>query len=69
MWIKVASEFPHARQDTNATIESYHRFMKQRQALNKKTLMPRRLDWLIWMLTHDLANHYWYMNILKKMAI
>ena len=38
MWIKAIREYPHAGQYTNSAIESYHGFMKQRQALSKKTL-------------------------------
>jgi hypothetical protein len=40
--------------------------MKQRQALNKKTLKPKILDWLIWMLTEDLVGYYCYIDFLKR---
>ena len=44
MWIKATREYPHAGQDTNSAIESYHGHMKQRQTLSKKILKPKRFD-------------------------
>lgn len=69
MWMKVTREFPHASQDTNASIEAYHNVMKKKQALSKKTLRSKRLDWLIWFLTGELAGHYWYLDLLKSKGI
>ena len=57
--------YPHAGQDIDSAIESYHGFMKQRQELSMKILKPKILDWLIWMFTKDFARQYWYINFLK----
>jgi hypothetical protein len=57
---------PHARQDINAAIESYHGNMKAIFKASKSRLVGRRIDWLIQELTHDVIMKYEYNQYLKE---
>jgi hypothetical protein len=51
---------PHASQDANASIESYHANIKWILFCSKETLIGCRKDWLIYHLMVDVLTHYWY---------
>jgi len=51
---------PHARQDTNVTMESFHSNMKQILMLSRDWFIIRRLDWLIFHPIGNVFTHYWY---------
>ena len=60
MWCVGARKIPHAGQNTNAAIESYHSILKSILTSTKERLVGRRMDWLIYHLTGDVVTHYWY---------
>jgi hypothetical protein len=49
---------PHASQDTNALIESYHVDIKQILFCAKERLIGHIVDWLIYHLVGDVLTHY-----------
>ena len=60
MWCVGARRIPHAGQNTNATIESYHSNLKSILNSTKERFIGRRMDWLIYHLIGDVLTHYWY---------
>jgi hypothetical protein len=60
MWCIGARRIPHAGQNTNASIESYHSNLKNILNSTKERFVGRRMDWLIYHLTGDVITHYWY---------
>jgi hypothetical protein len=60
MWVTGFPNIPHAGQDTNAAVESYHANMKSILLSSREHLSARRMDWLIYHLTGDVFTHYWY---------
>ena len=69
MWTKGVRRIPHAGQDTNSSIESYHGAMKRWLGFTTKGLRGRRLDWLITMLTTTIHNHYTHRLALQKAGL
>ena len=53
---------PHANQDTNNNIESYHGVLKRWLSEFTRGASGRRLDWLVWRLTISIASHYIYIE-------
>ena len=51
---------PHANQDTNAAVESYHANLKAILQTSRQKFDGRRVDWLIYHLLKDVLIHYWY---------
>jgi hypothetical protein len=60
MWVTSFRNIPHAGQDTNAAVESYHANMKSILSEARQKFQGRRMDWLIYELTGDVHTHYWY---------
>jgi hypothetical protein len=60
MWVTGFRNIPHAGQDTNAVVESYHANMKAMLATERRRMHGRRMDWLIYHLTGNVLHHYWY---------
>ena len=60
MWCVGARKIPHASQNTNAAIESYHSNLKSILNSAKEMFVGRRMDWLIYHLTCEVLTHYWY---------
>jgi hypothetical protein len=60
MWVIGFRNVPHAGQDTNAAVESYHANMKSIMSEARQKFQGRRMDWLIYELTGDVHTHYWY---------
>jgi hypothetical protein len=60
MWVTGFRNIPHAGQNTNAAVESYHANMKAMLATERWRFHGRRMDWLIYHLTGDVLHHYWY---------
>ncbi len=51
---------PHARQDTNAAMESFHSNMERIFRSSRKWFTRCRLDWLIFYLVGYVLTHYCY---------
>ena len=60
MWCAAARRIPHAGQNTNAAIESYHSNLKSILNSPKERFVGRRMVWLIYHLMGDVFTHYWY---------
>lgn len=60
MWCVGARRIPHAGQNTNAAIESYHSNLKNILHLAKERFVGRRMNWLIYHLAGDVVTRYWY---------
>ena len=60
MWCVGARRIPHAGQNTNSAIESYHGNLKTILNSSKDRFVGRRMDWLIYHLMGDVLTHYWY---------
>jgi hypothetical protein len=60
MWCVGNHNIPHARQDTNVVVESFHSNMKRIFMLFIERFIGHRLDWLIFHLVRDVFTHYWY---------
>ena len=69
MCTKGVRRIPHAAQDTNSFIESYHDAMKKSLDFTTKGLRGQRLDWLITMLTTIIHNHYTDRLAMKKTGL
>ena len=48
MWCVGARRIPHAGQNTNAAIESYHSNLKSILNSTKERFVGRRMDWLVY---------------------
>lgn len=66
---KGSKKNPHAEQDINSSIESYHDAMKRWLGFTTKDLRGRLLDWLITMLTTTIHNHYTHRLAMKKAGL
>jgi hypothetical protein len=65
MWCVSNCNIPHARQNTNVGIESFHANLKGILLLEKQKFVGWPLDWL----ADDLKKvtlHYWYAHALKE---
>jgi hypothetical protein len=60
MWVKAFRTCNLANQNTNGAIEGYHAGLKLRFKGSKKTLVGRRVDWLLYNLVQDVEGHFWY---------
>ena len=60
MWIVGFKNLPHAGEDTNVAIESYHSYMKYVLKAKRSLIIGCRVDWCIHALTGDICIHYWY---------
>ena len=60
MWCVGAKRIPHAGQNTNAAIETYHTNLKNVLNSTKERFVGRRMDWLVYHLVGDVLTHYWY---------
>jgi hypothetical protein len=58
MWITGFRNIPHAGQDTNVVVESYHANMKSILLSSRQRVGGRRIDWLIYHLTGDVLTLY-----------
>ena len=58
MWAKNFRSFPHANQETNASIESYHSHIKSQHLSDRSRKCTRRMDWLIYTLLHRVEPFY-----------
>ncbi|GLJ47194.1 hypothetical protein SUGI_0996270 [Cryptomeria japonica] len=58
MWAKNFRSFPHANQETNASIESYHFHIKSHHLSDRAKKCTRRMDWLIYVLLHRVEPFY-----------
>lgn len=66
MWCISNRNIPHAGQNTNAAIESYHANLKRILYLEKQRFMGRRMDWTADDLQRVVTGHYWYFRVLKE---
>ncbi len=60
MWCVGARKIPHAGQNTNAAIESYYSNLKSILNSANERFVGHHMDWLIYHLTCEVLNHYWY---------
>ena len=58
-WAACFRVFPHANADTNNLVESYHNNLKNNYIKKTGGLKARRMDWLIWSLTHVIHDVYY----------
>jgi hypothetical protein len=58
MWCVGNHNIPHARQDTNVVVESFHNSMKQIFYFSKQLFTGCKMDWLIFHLVGDVFTHY-----------
>ena len=58
MWAKNLQNFPHANQETNASIESYHFHIKSHYLSDCSKKCTRRMDWLIYILLPRIELFY-----------
>jgi hypothetical protein len=66
MWCAANRNVPHAGQNTNARIESFHADLKRILLLEKQRFAGHRLDWLADDLKNKVTGHYWYARALKE---
>jgi hypothetical protein len=66
MWVVGFQNLPYGRQDTNATIESYHGTLKAQLKLGKSRLIGCRVDWCVHELVGDVFTQYWYQSLHKN---
>lgn len=66
IWLIGNQCLPHAGQDTNVAIISYHGNMVAVLRASKSRLVGRQVDWLIHELTHDIIMKYEYNENLKE---
>jgi hypothetical protein len=60
MWCVDNRNIPHAGQDTNYVVESFHSNMKHILYSSRKKFKGCKMDWLIYHLVGDVLTHYWY---------
>jgi hypothetical protein len=65
MWCILLRNVPHAGQNTNAGIESFHANLKSILVMSKQRYCGRSMDWLLWQLVYEVTVHYWYSRFLK----
>jgi hypothetical protein len=61
-----SSRLLHSKQDTQASIESYHGDLKHWFSFETKGLKRCHIDWLVWRLTITIAQHYMHTIEMKK---
>lgn len=66
MWAKGCQEFPHANQETNNVVESYHCYLKTTFLSNRRKKCDRRTDWLLHKLLTTVEPCYRFKKILKE---
>ncbi|MCO5557588.1 hypothetical protein L7F22_011154 [Adiantum nelumboides] len=66
MWARSVRLLPHANQDTNGAIESYHATLKSRFLCGKKYIWGRRIDWLLHKIMTSCLPYFWYVDEAKK---
>ena len=66
MWVKGCREFPHANQETNNAVESYHCYLKTTFLTDRRKKCARRMDWLLHMLLTTVEPCYQFKEILKE---
>eukprot|EP01018_Ginkgo_biloba_P037006 Gb_26335 [translate_table: standard] len=59
MWVKAYRDFPHANEETNSAIESYHGFLKTKYLCNRRRKSSHHMDWLIYTLLKKVELYYW----------
>eukprot|EP01018_Ginkgo_biloba_P022089 Gb_14053 [translate_table: standard] len=64
MWAKAYRDFPHANQETNSAIESYH-FFKIKYLCDRRRKSNSRMDWLIYTLLKRVELYYWNTQNIK----
>ena len=64
--MKGCRDFPHANQETNNVVESYHCYLKTIFLCDRRKKCARRMDWLFYMLLTSVEPCYWFKEILKK---
>jgi hypothetical protein len=60
MWCVGNYNIPHARQDTNSAMESFHCNFKWFFYSSQENLTRHQMDWFIYHLVGDVLTHYWY---------
>ena len=66
MWEKGCRDLPHANQETNNVVESYHCYMKTNFLCDRRKKCARRMDWLLYTLLTSVEPCYRFKEILKK---
>ena len=66
MWVKGCRYFPHANQETNNVVESYHCYLKTKFLCDQRNKCARRMDQLLHMLLTSVKPFYRFKAILKK---
>ena len=66
MWVKGCRDFPHANQETNNSVESYHCFLKSKFLYDRRKKCARRMDWLLYQLLKNVEPYYRFRDILKE---
>ncbi len=57
---------PYVSHDTNATIKSYHAYLKATSRVAKSQLSKRHVDCCVHQLLGDVLLHYWYKSLKKN---
>eukprot|EP01018_Ginkgo_biloba_P017358 Gb_18112 [translate_table: standard] len=65
MWAKSYRDFPHANQETNSTIESYHGFLKTKYLCDHRRKTNHRMDWLIYTILKRVKLYCWNTQNIK----
>jgi hypothetical protein len=58
IWCTNSRNIPHAGQNKNVAIESYHSNLKSMLKFAKECFNGRRMNWLIYHLTREVVIHY-----------
>lgn len=66
MWVKGCQEFPHANQEINNVVESYHCYLKTTFLSDRRKKCAWRMDWLLHMLLTIVEPCYRFKEILKE---
>ena len=64
--MKECRDFPHANQETNNVVESYHCYLKAGFLCDRRKKCARRMDWLLYMLLTSVEPCYQFKAIFKK---
>eukprot|EP01018_Ginkgo_biloba_P021693 Gb_02646 [translate_table: standard] len=68
MWAKAYRDFPHANQETNSAIESYHGFFKTKYLCDHRRKSSRCMDWLMHTLIKKVELYYWNNQNIKDVG-
>lgn len=66
VWVKGCRDFPHANQETNNVVESYHCYLKITFLSDQRNKCSRRMDWLFYTLLTNVKPCCRLKEILKK---